>query len=158
MTHSQRPQTWCHSLMRSWWRWCRVQTSLWWLVPGGCWGCDGRRLCCYVLQGPIENVGDNIFCPTTSNLVYWMQKLKPTGKKILCGPLSFFDGFLKRPLDGFRNRIRWTPPFSSPSSSRGGCSGHLEEKPLRLEWWPLISECTDLVETISIGLTWMSCQ
>lgn len=53
-----------------------------------------------------------------------IDKTKLTGKKILCGPFSLLDGFLKRPLDGFMNHMRWTPPFSSPSSSREGCSGH----------------------------------
>lgn len=51
-------------------------------------------------------------------------KTRLTGKKILCGPFSFLDGILKRPLDGFRNHMRWTPPFSSPSSNREGWSGH----------------------------------
>jgi len=48
-----------------------------------------------------------------------------TGKKILRRPFSLLVRLLKRPLDGFRNHMTWTPPLSSPSSSREGRSGHL---------------------------------
>lgn len=52
------------------------------------------------------------------------DKVKLTGKKILCRPFSLLGGVLKRPLDGLRNHMRWTPPLSSPRSNREGCSGH----------------------------------
>lgn len=59
------------------------------------------------------------------------QTKTPTEKSILRGPFSFLDAFLKRPLDTFRNHIKWTPPLSSPRSSSGGRS---EGKPLGLKW------------------------
>lgn len=55
-----------------------------------------------------------------------IDETRLTGKKILCGPFSCLDEFLKRPLAGFKNHMRWTPPFSSPSSNREGWSGHWE--------------------------------
>ncbi len=156
MSHSRRRQRWRHFPMMSWWRWCWAQTSLCWSVPGGCWGCDGGRPCCCVHRGPVVTVDDNkclnVVCKiglqvfviaatlfTTGGLhdtFLWknqrlnsvIKQAKLTGKKILCGPFSLLDRFLKRPLDGFRNHMRWTPPFSSPSSSREGCSGLLEGK------------------------------
>lgn len=123
--------------MTSWRRRILARTSLCWLAPGGRWGCDGRRPCCCARPGPVVTTDNNyrsgVFCEIWNAISNRSQsnsaeETEHTGKKILCGMLSFFDGLLKRPLVGLRNHMRWTPPFSSPSSSREGCSRHWSEK------------------------------
>lgn len=147
--------------MRSWWLWCLARTSLCWWAPGECRGCVGSWPCCRVHPGPVikgqqqpHDRKQKVFV-LCLRLIDGSHETELTGKKILCGLLSFSDDFLKSPLDGFRNHMRWTPPFSSPSSSREGCSGRWRGETTQLELMAFRPKGTSQINS---DPTWTSCQ